>query len=152
MEFNQKFSMINGDVLTLKLIETYAGDEQIIPFYYYSIYLNSISTAIGKISIRIGHNEHSYFNGNLGYEIDEPFRGNGYAKIAVMMTYSIARFHNMAYLIISFDDDNVSSKRVIEKLGGVHLETIKPPKNYVFYYDGMPKKSIFRIIYNVDND
>lgn len=32
MEFNQKIKTIKGDLLTLKLIETYAGDEQIIPF------------------------------------------------------------------------------------------------------------------------
>jgi len=145
MEFNQKFKTIKGNTLTLKLIETFVGDDRVIPFYYYDIYLNSISSAIGKISIRIGHNEHSYFNGNVGYEIDEPFRGNGYAKLAVMMTYKIAKFHNLTYLIISCDDDNYPSKSVIIKLGGTHIESIRPPKNYVFYYDGIPKHSIYGI-------
>jgi len=145
MEFNLKFNLIKGDTLTLKLIETCVGDDKVIPFYYYEIYLKSISNSIGKISIRIGYNEHSYFNGNVGYEIDEPFRGNGYAKIAVMMTYSVARFHGMTHLIISCDEDNHSSKSVINKLGGVHIETILPPKSYVFYYDGIPKHSIYRI-------
>jgi predicted acetyltransferase len=147
MEFNHNFSTIHGEILTLKLIETSSGDSQIIPFYYFDIYLNNISKPIGKISIRIGHNEHSYFNGNLGYEIDEAFRGNGYAKEAVIMTYKVARFHGMTHLIISCDEDNISSKRVIDKLGGVHLETRFPPQNYVFYYDGIPAKSIYRIIY-----
>ena len=91
MEFNQNFKIIKGDTLTLKLMETCVGDDKVIPFYYYEIYLNSISSTIGKISIRIGHNKHSYINGNVGYEIDEPFRGNGYAKIAVMMTYVVDR-------------------------------------------------------------
>lgn len=145
MEFNQKFKTIKGNTLTLKLIETCVGDDKVIPFYYYDVYLNSTSSPIGKISIRIGHNEHSYFNGNVGYEIDEPFRGNGYAKIAVMMTYSVARFHGMTHLIISCGEDNHSSKRVINKLGGIHIETIAPPKNYVFYYDGIPKHSIYRV-------
>lgn len=145
MEFNQKFRTIKGNTLTLKQIETCIGDDKIIPFYYYDIYLNSISSPIGKISIRIGYNEHSYFNGNVGYEIDEPFRGNGYAKIAVLMTYSVARFHGMSQLIISCDEDNDSSKRVIDKLGGIHIETCTPPKNYVFYYDGIPKHSIYKI-------
>lgn len=145
MKFSQNFKIIKGDTLTLKLIETCVGDDRIIPFYYYEVYLNSKSSAIGKISIRIGHNEHSYFNGNVGYEIDEAFRGNGYAKTAVMMTYSVARFHGMTHLIISCDEDNYSSKRVINKLGGIHIETILPPKNYVFYYEGIPKHSIYRI-------
>jgi predicted acetyltransferase len=145
MEFNQNFTIIKGGTLTLKLIETCVGDDKVIPFYYYEIFLNSISSTIGKISIRIGHNEHSYINGNVGYEIDEPFRGNGFAIIAVMMTYSVARFHGMTHLIISCDEDNYPSKSVINKLGGVHIETITPPNNYVFYYDGIPKHSIYRV-------
>lgn len=67
MEFNQNFTIIKGDTLTLKLIETCVCDDKVIPFYYYEIYLNSISCAIYKSSIRIGHNEHTYFNGNVGY-------------------------------------------------------------------------------------
>ncbi|MDX9691751.1 MAG: GNAT family N-acetyltransferase [Acholeplasmataceae bacterium] len=145
MEFNQNFIIIKGDTLTLKLIETCVGDDKVIPFYYYDVYLNSLSSAIGKISIRIGHNEHSYINGNVGYEIEETFRGYGYAKLAVEMTYEIAKFHGMTHLIISCGEDNHSSKRVINKLGGIHIETIAPPKNYVFYYDGIPKHSIYRI-------
>lgn len=145
MKFNQKFKTIIGNTLTLKLIETCVGDEKVIPFYYYDIYLNSISSPIGKISVRIGYNEHSYFNGNVGYEIDEFFRGNGYAKLAVMMTYEIAKFHGMTHLIVSCDEDNYPSKNVIKKLGGIHIETIMPPKNYVFYYEGIPKHSIYRI-------
>lgn len=145
MEFSQNFKIIKGDILTLKLIEACVGDDKNIPFYYYAIYLNSISSVIGKISIRIGQNEHSYFNGNVGYEIDEVFRGNCYAKIAVIMTYSVARFHGMSHLIISCDADNYSSKRVINKLGGIHIETILPPKSYVFYYEGIAKHSIYRI-------
>jgi predicted acetyltransferase len=35
----------------------------------------------------------------------------------------------MTYLSISCDDDNVSLKRIIEKLGGVYLEMRKPPKD-----------------------
>ncbi len=145
MEFNRNFETIIGDTLTLKLIETCDGDDQVIPFYYYAIHLNSISNTIGKISIRIGHNEHAYINGNVGYEIDEPFRGNGYAKMAVMMTYPIARYHGMTHLIISCDEDNHTSKRVINKLGGIYLETMTPPKSYVFYYEGISKHSIYRI-------
>ena len=33
MAFNKNFTIIKGDTLTLKLIETCAGDDIIIPFY-----------------------------------------------------------------------------------------------------------------------
>lgn len=69
-----------------------------------------------------------------------------------MMTFSIARFHDTTHLIISCDEDNYPSKSVIEKLGGIHIEAITPPNNYVFYYDGIPEKSIYRININADND
>lgn len=135
--------MIKGNILTLKLVETFFGDDKIIPFYYFDIYLNENDNPIGKISIRIGHNEHSYYNGNLGYEIDEDFRGKGYAKEAVLMIYDIARYHGMSYLYVSCNNDNLPSKKVINKLGGLHLEDVFPPKSYVFYYDNMPMQSIY---------
>lgn len=143
MKFNSEFNIVNGDILTLKLIETCKGDALVIPFYYYNIYLNT--TPVGKISIRIGHNRHSYYNGNLGYEIDEPYRGRGYAKLAVEMLYKVALYHKMTHLIVSCDEDNYASKKVIQKLGAIYIETISPPKNYIYYYKGMPKQSIFRI-------
>jgi len=33
MEFNQNFTIIKGDTLTLKLIETCVGDDKVIPFF-----------------------------------------------------------------------------------------------------------------------
>ena len=38
MEFNPAFKTIKGDVLTLKLIETYVGDERIIRIGVYKSY------------------------------------------------------------------------------------------------------------------
>lgn len=87
------FDKITGDTLTLKIIEKNPGDDQAIPFYYYDIYKNDSDQPIGKISIRIGHNFHSYYNGNLGYEIDEPYRGHHYAMIACQMLLPVAKAH-----------------------------------------------------------
>ena len=145
MNFNKAFNTIIGKCLTLRLIETYHGDDKIIPFYYYDIYLNQIDKPIGKISIRIGHNQHSYYNGNIGYEVDEPYRGHGYAAQAVKMVLDVARFHQMSELIIACSEDNFPSRRVIEKLKATHLDTLVPPPSYVFYYEGMKAKSIYRL-------
>jgi len=101
----------------LKLIEIHVVDGKVIPFYCYDIYLNSISSAIGKISVCIGNNVHDCFNGHVGCEIDELFRGNGYAKRAIMMTYEISMFHGMTHFIMTGDEDHDASKSVINKLG-----------------------------------
>ncbi len=74
MEFNSSFDRLENDVLRLEIIEKNNGSEQEIPYYNYSIVLKGIKAEIGKISVRIGHNKHSYYNGNLGYEINKEYR------------------------------------------------------------------------------
>ncbi len=69
--------MLYQDEVTLKILEKNPGDEIMLPFYYYNIWVDNI--IVGKISIRIGSNYHSYYNGNIGYGIEEEYRGNGYA-------------------------------------------------------------------------
>jgi predicted acetyltransferase len=49
--------------------------------------------------VRIGRNFHSHYDGNIGYEIDEPYRGNGYAYEACLLVIGIARCHKMAMKI-----------------------------------------------------
>lgn len=66
-----------------------------------------------------------------------------------MMTYSVARFRGMTHLIISCDEDNHSSKRVINKLGGTHIETILPPKSYVFIMKAYPNKAFIELIFSI---
>ena len=69
MEFRKEFHILEDDVIRLKIREKVEGNARELPFYYYGIYLKSLNKETGKISIRIGHNKHSYYNGNIGYEI-----------------------------------------------------------------------------------
>ena len=69
--FNKDLYRIEGDDIELRLINTYEGEDGALPFYWWDIVLKSNNTPVGKISFRIGHNYHSYYNGNIGYEIDE---------------------------------------------------------------------------------
>ena len=91
--FKKEYEMIKGDLLTLSCIKLEPGNEYEIPYYWYDIILNETKEIIGKISIRIGHNYHSYFNGNIGYEIDEPYRGHHYALEACKMVFAVAKAH-----------------------------------------------------------
>lgn len=74
--FNKNFFIITGDSIRLELINTYEGNEKELPFYWWHIVLNEKNIKVGKISFRIGNNYHSYYNGNIGYEIDKEYRGN----------------------------------------------------------------------------
>ena len=54
-------------------------------YYLYGIILKFIHKYIGKISVRIENNYRSYYNENIGYEIDEEYRGNHYSYSALTL-------------------------------------------------------------------
>jgi len=143
--FNEQFFHIEGDSLTLCLIDTYSEAGGSLPFYWWDIILKSDNIAIGKISFRIGHNYHSYYNGNIGYEVDEAYRGNHYALAACQLVLQVARYHDMSKIYLTCNYDNMASSKTIEKLGATLIEEVQPPEDYIFYYDGIPKHKIYEL-------
>ena len=63
--FLNDFDILSDNAITLKISQKYQGDNELLPFYYYDICVNSI--VVGKISIRIGKNYHSYYNGHIPF-------------------------------------------------------------------------------------
>ncbi len=143
--FNKDFFTLENDSVRLELIDTYAGNDKELPFYWWNIISKSRNVNVGKISFRIGHNYHSYYNGNIGYEVDEEYRGNHYALLACQLMPDVARYYGMDKLYLTCDFDNVASYKTIEKLGARLIEEVQPPKDYVFYYEGMPKQRIYEL-------
>ena len=143
--FNKNFFIISGDSIRLELINTYEGNEKELPFYWWHIVLNEKNIKVGKISFRIGNNYHSYYNGNIGYEIDKEYRGNHYALKACKLVLKVAKYYNMDKIYLTCDFDNIASSRTIEKLGAKLLDEVKPPKNYVFYNENMAKQKIYEL-------
>ena len=142
-EFMNDFDIFSNDEVTLKISQKYQGDNELLPFYYYDICVNSI--AIGKISIRIGSNYYSYYNGNIGYEIDKEYRGSNYAYKASKLVLQVAKAHNMSELILTCDESNIASYKTIEKLGAELIEIVKPPKDYFAYREDMEKQRIYKL-------
>lgn len=93
--FNKELYYIEGDDIELRLIDTYEGGAGTLPFYWWDIIRKPNKVPIGKISFRIGHNYHSYYNGNIGYEIDEAYRGHHYALLACQLVLRVAQHHKM---------------------------------------------------------
>lgn len=145
IKINSKFNIINSDILRLELICFNKGNEKEIPYYYYNIIENKTNNNIGKISIRIGCNYHSYYNGNIGYEIDSDYRGNNYAYLASKMVLDVARFYNMKKIILTCEENNIASSKTIEKLGGKLLETVFPPHDYFGFFEGIKKHKIYKL-------
>ncbi len=143
IKFFNDFDFLTDGEITLKISGKYSGDKDMLPFYYYDIFLSD--RFIGRISMRIGSNFHSYYNGNIGYEIEEKFRGNSFAYKACKLVLPVAKAHKMSEIILTCDEDNVASYKTIEKLGGELIEITKPPENYFAYRDNMKKQRIYKL-------
>lgn len=143
--FNEDFYQLENSEIKLTLIGTFDGDYKALPFYWWNIEPKEVGKPVGKISFRIGNNYHSYFNGNIGYEIDEEYRGHNYSYKACKLVVQLAKHYNMENIYFACDFDNIASTKIIEKLGAELIEIIVPPNDYVFYYDGMPKQRIYKL-------
>ena len=141
--FLNDFDILSDGEITLRFFQKYQGDDELLPFYYYDICVHNM--VVGKISIRIGNNYHSYYNGHIGYEIDKEYRGSNYAYKASKLVLQVAKAHNMGELILTCDENNVASYKTIEKLGAELIEIVKPPKDYFAYREDMEKQRIYKL-------
>ena len=144
--FDERFYKIEGEDIELCLIDIYEEKGEALPFYWWDIVLKSENKAIGKISFRIGSNYHSYYNGNIGYEIDEEYRGKNYSLSACRLVLPCAKFYKMDKIYLTCNSDNAASCRTIEKLGAKLIEEVIPPKDYIYYFDGIKKHKIYELL------
>ena len=147
-EFTDKLDILENDELILKITQKYSGDDEMIPFYYYDIIRKADSATVGKISIRIGNNFHSYYNGHIGYEVFKEYRGNGYAYMASLMVLDVARFHGMDFIYLTCDESNIASYKTIEKLGAELVEICDAPRKYFGLNEDMERQRIYNLELN----
>lgn len=136
---------LKTDEIFLKLTKTCEEqpEKRWLPAYYFNICLLDGST-IGKCDLRIGHNEKTYIGGNIGYEIDEPYRGHHYAAKACSLLFQQAKKHDLDYLIITCDPSNVASYMTCEYVGGKFIETADIPEDNEMYAEGKRQVRIYR--------
>ena len=71
----------------------------------------------GEISVRLGESEGIYYYGHIGYHIDPPYRGHGWAEKACRLILPLLRERGKDSVVITCDPDNMASRRTCEKLG-----------------------------------
>ena len=103
---------------------------------------------IGSINLRMGYgggpyNSNCYYGGQIGYGIDEKYRGNGYAVRACCLLLPVARAHNMTKLLITNDVSNTASRRVCEKLGLRLVREVRLPEWHDLYKEGQRFANIY---------
>ena len=118
-------------------------EKQFVPAYHFDICLSD-GTKIGKCDLRIGHNDKLHIGGNIGYGIDEPYRGHHYAAKACELMFRQARKHSMEYLLITCVPTNGASARTCELAGGKYLETADIPEDNEMYALGKRQVKVYR--------
>ena len=51
--FQKELFFIDGDIVSLRLLETVEGNGDELPFYWWSIVENASGATVGKISLRV---------------------------------------------------------------------------------------------------
>lgn len=131
--------------ICLSLVSTCEAqpEKRWLPAYYFDICLLD-GTKIGYCDLRIGHNEKTYIGGNIGYGIDEEYRGHHYAAKACRLLFEQARKHEMEYLIITCMPENIASAKTCELAGGRFLEIADIPEDNEMYEEGKRQVKIYR--------
>ena len=99
---------------------------------------------MGVCDLRLGHNDLLYFGGNIGYRVEEPYRGHHYAAKACRLLFGLAKQHEMEYVVITCNPDNIASRKTCEYLGGTLLEICEVPEGNDMRERGETHKCIFR--------
>ena len=124
-------------------------EKNYVPAYEFAVFIEE--TKIGEVNLRIGYfgfgpdNSSLYYSGQLGYCIEEKYRGKGYAGRACRLLCRVAEAHGMKKLLITNNADNISSRRVCEKLGLRHIRYTKLPEWTDIYKSGQRYLNIYEM-------
>ena len=81
---------------------------------------------IGRLILRSGLNEHLLqMGGHIGYEIRPSRRRQGYGKLILKYGLERAKAFGLERVLLTCDEDNLGSRRIIESHGGMLENIIK---------------------------
>lgn len=115
-----------------------------VPAYHFHI-CDLQGNIMGACDLRIGYTDGLYYGGHIGYSINEEYRGHHYAAKACKLLFNLAKKHDMRYLYISCNPDNLPSKKTLESLQGDFLGVVELPEdNDMRITEGATHKCIFK--------
>jgi predicted acetyltransferase len=145
-EFLKPNAMIDDD-LELVLVKTIPASENKrgqVPAYQFDMRHTDTKEKIGDISLRIGYNENIKYGGNIGYTVEEKFRGNHYAARSIKLLLPFAKQNGLKELTTTCNPDNAASRRTSELAGGKLIEIVDLPEENDQYKRGDRQKCIYK--------
>ena len=131
----------------LETVVVNKNEKGVIVAYNFSIHRVVDGRMVGFCQFNdVGDTRNLSLRGNIGYGIEEQYRGNHYAGKACFLLFDLARSHDMEYLYITCDPDNYASRKTCEYVGGI-LENIAdvPTDNSLYLEEGSKQKCIYRV-------
>ncbi len=119
---------------------------QHVPYYEFDV-VDALSQEVaGGLVLRAGYNPHiDNCAGNVGYGIEEKFRGMRYAARASVLVGMFAEKLGMPYLIITTRPDNAASSRTAVIAGYRYVGESQVPEQDEMYAEGERMMSVFRL-------
>jgi predicted acetyltransferase len=86
------------------------------------------ASIVGRLSLRHALNDFLLrAGGHIGYLVVPKHRGRGYATAMLRQGLELARSMAMERVLVTCDEDNLASRRVIEKSGGEYEDSYVGP-------------------------
>jgi tagatose 1,6-diphosphate aldolase len=105
----------------------------------------SAQQIVGGIDLRIGTSQRLImYAGQVGYGVDEIFRGHRFAARSVRLLFPLALRHHLNPLWITCNPDNFASRRTCELAGGTLMEIVPLPNSDELYLEGEREKCRYR--------
>ena len=140
----------NGEI-TLELVSTVPGNpaKNWILAQHYLIQKTSTNEPVGQIDLRLGYTlDLVRYGGNIGYSIQQAFRGHHYAAKACLLLKPVAQQYGMDVLWITCNPDNLPSRKTCEYIGATLVEIVDLPEYSDMYQEDERQKCRYRwIIY-----
>jgi tagatose 1,6-diphosphate aldolase len=116
-----------------------------VPAYHFAMTLAESGGVVGEIRLRLGEPHFLKYPGQLGYAVDEPYRGRRFAARSCRLLFPLARAHGFGELWITCDPSNLASRRTCELIGGELMEIVTLPQDTDMYAKGSRLKCRYRI-------
>ena len=151
-EFRRYGVLTDGEV-DLSVAQVYPANpaQGRVPSCTFGIARHGRDEQIGGINLRIGDTEmlRMYF-GQIGYGVDDPYRGHRYAAKACLLLKPVALDYGMNELWITCNPDNIASRRTCEIIGCEFVEIVDLPKYTESYQQGERQKC--RYLWKIKGD
>jgi tagatose 1,6-diphosphate aldolase len=145
MEFFNTNDLRDNEIY-LALIATHEAipEKKWVASYSFNICLLD-GTKIGFCNFRIDNSELTKYCGNIGYGIDEKYRGHRYSASASKLLLPLAKKHGLKYVLINCEPDNAASNKICQLLNAKFTETVDIPETHEMYQEGKRQMNIYKI-------